>query len=88
MRPEIIEESTTLNVTIPDGYRLSVFAIGGGGGTRRGSFKQVLVDNKPSLKLTVAVGEEGQGGSSGGSTTIEGLPDYFSAPGGLSGGFS
>ena len=26
VRPVIIEESTTLNVTIPDGYRLSVFA--------------------------------------------------------------
>ena len=95
VRSAIIEESSTFNVTIPEGYSLSVFAIGGGGGGRgsdtggsRGGFKHVLVDNhsnQSSLELTITIGEGGQGGARGGSTTIRGLPDYFSASGGLSG---
>jgi len=94
VRSAIIEESSTLNVTIPEGYSLSVFAIGGGGGGQgsdtggsRGGFKHVLVDknfNQSSLELTINVGEGGKGGSRGGSTTIRGLPNYFSASGGLS----
>merc|ERR1712130_82270 len=61
VRPAIIEESSTLNVTIPEGYSLSVFAIGGG------------------------AGDGGKARGNGESTTIEGLPDYFAAPGGASG---
>ena len=92
VRPIIIEESSTFNVTIPEGYSLSVFAIGGGAsgythriGGSRGSFQHLLVDNhtnQSTLELTVNIGEGGRAGRSGGSTTIGGLPEYFSAQGG------
>merc|ERR1712130_819071 len=95
VRPAIIEESSTLNVTIPEGYSLSVFAIGGGaggyshnnyGGGSRGGFKHILVNNQSFLELTITIGDGGKARGNGESTTIEGLPDYFAAPGGAAGG--
>ena len=96
MKPEIIRESTTLNVTlIPEGYRLSVFAIGGGAagsssqGGMRGAFKHIFVDNhanRSSLELIITIGKGGT--RNGGSTTISGLPSLFSAPGGSYGSYA
>ena len=83
--------SSTLNVTVPRGSQLSVFAVGGGGAAgsatagSSGFFKHetLNVDQTQAFVLDVTIGDGGRlSGASGGSTTVRGLPSLVSAQGG------
>jgi len=89
--PLIVTTSSTLNVTIPQGYQLSVFVVGGGGAASGGTagssgffeHETLNVDQTQSFVLEVTIGRGGMSnGASGESTTVQGLPSIVSAQGG------
>ena len=90
-KPLILTASSRMNLTLLEGSRLSVFAVGGGGAaddSYAGSsgFFTLLSDyisQTQSMVLDIEIGSGGIGyGRDGQTTTVRGLPSVVSAQGG------
>jgi len=91
VEPLILTASSRMNLTLLEGSRLSVFAVGGGGAAdstyagSSGFFKHqtLFINQTQSVVLDITIGNGGgSSGANGQTTTVRGLPSVVSAQGG------